>query len=117
MVFDFGLGGRIALETEGGRRATYISGFSYRRQRAGGCEVEDRGRAAAVEVSEAVALGGLDGEGEEGCAWVGRGRDEFEVVAEEGAAPALEDVISFGNARERVMMMEVGIASVERRRV
>jgi len=43
-----------------------------------------------VEVSKAIAVGGLHGEGENGGAWVGGGGDEFNLMTEEGGAPSLE---------------------------
>lgn len=49
-----------------------VSGFGNRCQSAGGTNVEDCGGAAAVEVSEAVAVGGEDGEAEY-CSSYGRG--------------------------------------------
>ena len=42
-----------------------------------------------MQVSETIALRGVDGELEDSDSGVGRGRDEFDIFAEEGGTPSL----------------------------
>lgn len=94
---------------------TYVAGLSNGSQGAGRTYVEYRSGATAVQVSEAVALRRLDGEGEEGAPRVRRSRDEFHVFAEESCSPALEEVSlglflpsSIQGDAERHKMMKLG---------
>ena len=73
-----------------------------------------------MQVSETVALRGVDGEGEDGCARIRRGGYELDVFAEEGSAPSLRivrlvySVHEVFNATERYGVVEKGRLDLER---